>query len=326
MTSAPTASVAGRLALPYADSAPLIDSSDILRLSGTVPQFASHTAHFVSGGTVTPWSAAGLVAESNSVFGLIGSGGTATGGVAGAAYIDGSDGVRADRFASNPSGAALFVFDLADGNDVQLGTSTHAGEFYGDTYFTGDLDILGEGIDSTEIRDEPGLASQSLSSVIVPSAAYGAVLSRTISVPGPGYVFAIASSEAEITHTAGGFTRVEYGLSAVMNSPGFGVRFDLLPSSLPNGSYNNCITDTTVFSVGGAGSFTYYFVTKVTGGVATLFDPQMTLLYVPTAYGTLTATSTGPASRSRLPARPARTPDPGGDRPGVRKRAAAGDG
>ena len=50
-----------------------------------------------------------------------------------------------------------------------------------------------------------------------------------------------------------------------------------------------------LFEVAGAGTYTYYFLGDETSGAFTLYDAQLTLLYIPTQYGTVMPTIKGVA-------------------------------
>ncbi len=288
VTAAPTASVAGRLALPYSDTAGFLEDEDMFRLFAEFPVFGVHTAHFVHAGTTGGWSSAALVAESSTHFGIIASGAPAAAGVAGSAYIDGSTGVRAERGPENKTGQAMFVWDLATGNDAYFGTPTHSGRFLGDVDFFAEVQINGEEIDATEILDEPGLAHVVQSSFIQVPTELGAMVSRSITVPGPGYVIAIGDADVEQAHTSGTSSLVRAGVSDMSDALPFEATFIRKPPGAATGSYNTPFCESGVFQVPSAGTYTFYVVAQLSSGAsgsAQFYDTNLTLLYVPTAYG-----------------------------------------
>lgn len=307
VTSAPTAGVAGRLALPYADST-TGSTADLLHLSAWAPGANVHTAQFVHTGTIKSWASAAVVAQSHTTFGLIGSGGAGAGGATGVGLINGSFGVRADRLNGNPDGAALYVLDLADGNDVIMGNATHAGAFFGDVLLGAGVEIVGEEVDSTEVLDEPGVASASGPAIDVPTAGFAPIVTRSITAPGPGYVIAIASAEIEFSHTVGTTSLINYGVSSMSTGITGTPRFNSVPGTSASGLYSGCVGDQHVFPVM-AGLRTFYFTARQTIGVgAVMYDPQITLIYVPTTYGAVTANEGGGPGVARPLPRPPDSP------------------
>ncbi len=294
VTAAPTAGVARRLTLPFADTKSFLDGQDMLMLTADSPVFGVHTGHFVHSETVAEWVSAALIAESSTHFGIIGSGAPASAGVAGTAYIDGSTGVRAERGPGNATGMAMFVWDLATGNDSSFGTPTHSAQFTGDAQFFGEVQITGEEIDSTETLDEPGVASSTAEvQTDPPLGSFGAIVSRTITAPGPGYIIAIASSELEHSHTTGTSSVVYIGVSDSPTAVTGSLRFNNINSAAPSGLYSTCVSDQHVYPVAG-GSQTFYLTAQQFSGTgATFYNAQITLIYVPTAYGTVSAEEAG---------------------------------
>lgn len=186
-------------------------------------------------------------------------------------------------------GAALQV----DGN---YGGDTHV-SFNGSSsvMFNLDLDgnnaimLPGDAIGSTEILNEPGIASiiaHGNSSFLVGDA-YGPVTSRTITVPESGYILATSSLELELNHQ-GNSCFVTAGLSTSSNSVPTNQDLSFyLPSSASAGQYLMPSSPTAVFPVD-AGTHTIYMVANRVGTTdAVIWDAQLNLLYLPTAYGTV---------------------------------------
>jgi len=144
-------------------------------------------------------------------------------------------------------------------------------------------------ISSTETRDEAGLASRNShgSTYFTVNTSYGPMSSRTITVPTDGYILASSSMEIEMTHE-GTSCFVTAGLST--DSGSLPDNQDLsfyLPSTAAPGLYLMPSSPTAVFPVS-AGSHTIYIVARRVGtSDAVIWDGQLNLLFVPTAYGTV---------------------------------------
>ena len=152
-------------------------------------------------------------------------------------------------------------------------------------------------IASHEILDEPGTASSSEGiSVTILDGTLQTLLYRSITVPTDGYVQVIATGQTLINHVKGTLSAVELGVSDV--STAFPVNQDMalqLPDSAATGLYSFPVTVHGLFEVD-TGTHTFYFLAQENSGDFAVYDLQLTLLYVPTAYGTVAATSTGPGA------------------------------
>jgi hypothetical protein len=90
-------------------------------------------------------------------------------------------------------------------------------------------------------------------------------------------------------HTTGTISHAFLGISNVPTSlPGNQDLDFQIPVSAPTGVYSVPYGLTSMFTVESAGSYMYYCVVWVdTGSVISIADMQFSLLYVPTAYGTV---------------------------------------
>ncbi len=292
VTSVPTADVARQLALPYADVANVGDGQAAFQIENTDPLGWSIYARSGPSSGLTWNSATAIfdVAETGPLFGLI-TAGTAA-GIAGAGIHPGTNGLQAERYSANPTGSALFVFDLADGNDARFGTSDYSGDFSGPVRFLGAMDISGEEIDSTEISNEPGIAGSIPGSFVTVGTSTTNAAVRTITVPAAGFVLALANCDIQMSHTSGGGqTFVNIGVSDIFGSiPTDQDQLFRVPAASATGLYNTPGSAHGVFSVN-AGSNTFYMVTNgSSAGSNNLFDINFTLIYFPTAYGVVNAT------------------------------------
>lgn len=162
---------------------------------------------------------------------------------------------------------------------------------------TGDLSVNlpNNAVSKLEILDEPGAASYAEGSASValgtPATTIG---SQSITVPGAGYVLVVATGQLTITHTAGTGSSFVFGVSAnaaaLPNNQDVGLS---LPAALETGTYSLPVSVHGLFQVAGAGANTYYFLGEEFANPGTMFDVQLSLVYIPTAYGTVQPTLAG---------------------------------
>jgi hypothetical protein len=150
-------------------------------------------------------------------------------------------------------------------------------------------------IASHETLDEPGTASLSgsLSSVFLDGSVQ-TLLYRSIVVPANGYVQVIATAQAILTHVKGISSTADFGVSDTSIS--FPANQDValqIPDSAASGHYSFPVTVHGLFEVS-AGTHTFYFLAQEYSGDIAAYDLQLTLIYIPTAYGTVVSTLTGP--------------------------------
>lgn len=159
---------------------------------------------------------------------------------------------------------------------------------------TGDLSaqMPSSGITDSEIGDEPGVVSANNTNfVALTSSTPQSVISRSIVSPRNGYAIAWGQCAARITHTSGTATSGAVGLSDVATS--FGVAQDVnvqISSSAASGTYAIPVHVNGVFAVSGGTVRTIHIVATEVAGDIELEDLSLTILYVPTAYGTVTET------------------------------------
>lgn len=159
-----------------------------------------------------------------------------------------------------------------------------------DTALTGDGSFVvpGSSIGSAEVIDEPGVASENRPTGALLTASIATVTSRSITVPGPGFVIAWASCSMAVQRASDANGLLTIGLSdqpnTFLNSQQMVLQMP--PSQLTFGQYNFPGSAHAVFPIAGAGTYTYYFNGRASGfGNPQLFDSTITLLYVPTGYG-----------------------------------------
>lgn len=126
------------------------------------------------------------------------------------------------------------------------------------------------------------------------------LLSRSITTPSDtwtkGYVLVIATATIAFSHSNGTQSRVNFDVS---DTPS-GFHYTYKPSvfidaALPSGIYNVPVTSHGIFEITTAGLNTFYLMIEPINVSATVWGPRITLIFVPTAYGTVTATQTAGA-------------------------------
>lgn len=201
------------------------------------------------------------------------------------------------------SGSGSMFFDgVASGGGPRVSFNGGAApsDFVFDTNNTGNASaVLPTGaISAAEMFDEPGVANaadNSVGTTLSTTASFTNVISRSITVPGPGYVIVFGTLETLHSHSAGTETNLQFGVSdnptSQPSTQDMGVR---LASALSSGQYLLTNNSHSVFPVAAAGTFTYYVLARMNSGNGQTFDTELTCLYVPTAYGTVELT--GPRS------------------------------
>ncbi len=140
--------------------------------------------------------------------------------------------------------------------------------------------------------DEPGVASDTEGTATVSlDGTLQTLLSRSITAPAGGFVLVIASAQANCSHTSGVTSFATFGVSDTAGS--FPVNQDVafsIPSGLPtSASYSQPITLHGLFQVS-PGPLTFFLIGDESAGSWSVNDVQLSLIYFPTNYGTVTPT------------------------------------
>jgi hypothetical protein len=167
---------------------------------------------------------------------------------------------------------------------------------------TGDASVVFpiDALNSTELVNEPGVATNLNGNFYKLTGPLEVLLSRTITLPAAGYVLAIGTCQSSFYHINGSTSSVNFGVSTSSSSlPGSQDIGIYLPSTLPTGSYYFPVTPQTVFTLG-AGTHTLYLLGDQlaigAGGSIDAYDMQLTLIYIPTSYGTVSAPAASTSS------------------------------
>lgn len=174
-------------------------------------------------------------------------------------------------YISGSSRAALFKMSSSDDSSVELPVNSIADH---------------------EILDEPGAASAIEGLMWVElNGSIQSVISRSITVPTSGYIQAIATAQVWISHIQGIASEANFGVSNATG--GFPVNQDVmlrLADGIPSGTYDFPVTVHGLFEVASGGTFTYHLLGHEASGNIDVYDMQLTLLFIPTAYGTVSPT------------------------------------
>eukprot|EP00913_Durusdinium_trenchii_P006242 g5854.t1 len=207
------------------------------------------------------------------------------------------------RNSGGSSGGSAIGFQV-DGNfagteSTQVQLRGEANTMLFQTHVSGDASVQlpSDAINASEMINEPGIAFRASSggATLTPNASTIDIIDqRTINCPSSGYVLVIASAEADISHVNFASTYANFGVSNSAGSLPGGQDVELLlGNTLPGGSYDFPITVHSVFSVN-AGNNTFYFLgdQNSTSGTFDMNDVALSCLFVPTAYGTISAPAT----------------------------------
>ncbi|MEM1183522.1 MAG: hypothetical protein AAGI53_00825 [Planctomycetota bacterium] len=245
-----------------------------------------------------------------------------------ALQLYGGDGNPAVYFARDSDGTAGFLSVASDPsflNSIRLdGSFNGSGSprlgIFGDSVASFDMSSSGpasvslpvDAIESAEMFDEPGVASIWSSSFFRLTPTITTVFSRTITVPSDGFVVALGSFEAFVDHETGTDTAITMLLTTNPSGATPNYRTEIEASVATDLSLSRTIDLHNIFAVS-AGSTTVYARASATGGgdSTDLADRRLTLMYFPTAYGSITPRLPGDAQNTGEAFVPA--PAPRGD-------------
>lgn len=203
--------------------------------------------------------------------------------------VNGNDGTE-EPVVTIQGAARSAVFDMSNVGNASVALPTDA-------------------INAAETFDEPGVASALNGGTVGMDGTVQTLTSRTLTIPAAGYVLVIGTCQAQVGHVNGTASSANFGVSDAAGSlPSNQDVASTLAAALPSGTYTFPTTVHGLFTAT-AGSHTYYLIGQETGGNYTALDLQLTLVYLPTAYGTVQGTepqgiSTG-AEDMQAPVQPA---------------------
>ena len=207
---------------------------------------------------------------------------TTTGGTINIQQEDDSPGIYL-RGGSTSNGATLQMYSAGGSNTISL-----------DADLTGNAAaVLPAGsIYDAEILDEPGVAQALPSSAsLTTNGTVVNVGARTISCPTSGYVVVWATAQVNVSHTSGGGqSTIDFGVSNSSTTFPSDQDKDMgVPSGAPSGTYYLLGSAQKIFSVGSGNRTFYLLARKNSGNTHTVSASTLSLLFVPTSYGTVSA-------------------------------------
>lgn len=179
------------------------------------------------------------------------------------------------NLAAFSSGGSLLLTD-GGGNNVVLDASV-----VGDN--AAQLPV--NAINAAEMLNEPGVANNKTGTTVLGGGAL-TVTSRSITCPTAGYVIATVTGTLDLSHVNGGISQSSVWITddelVSLNKPRTAFT---VSGNAPSGNYATPYAVTGVFAVP-SGTTTFYLrANENAGGVVSAQDNQLTLLFVPTAYG-----------------------------------------
>jgi hypothetical protein len=174
---------------------------------------------------------------------------------------------------------------------VTINGSARDALFYMDQSGNSSVQLPLDAIYDAEILDEPGVASNKEGAAgITLDGTLQTLLSRSLTCPSSGYVLVIGTAQPQIGHVQGTTSSADFGVSASSSSlPDNQDMGLIIASGVPSGTFQYPVTVHGLFSVS-SGSNTFYLLADKSTGSFTVYDRQLTLVFIPTAYGTVTAT------------------------------------
>lgn len=151
---------------------------------------------------------------------------------------------------------------------------------------------------ASRLPDEPGMAASKVWDVIgflSLTHDWQTLTSRQIDVPAAGYVLAIGQAWTHYDHTYADYDGISFAVSEVPDDAPYETQAHFSTGyDVGSGSYSISLTPHGVFRVTAAGSYTYYLIGKKFDAVGTnVYSAELTLIYIPSAYGTVTTSKEG---------------------------------
>ena len=188
-----------------------------------------------------------------------------------------------------PTVEGFFVDGNADGTNeprVSITGSVRSATFDLGQSGNSSVTLPSDAIASAEILDEPGVASNDRHAEYILTGVTDVLTSRTLTVPADGYILAIATGEVISIHVNGTSCSGQFGLSDNPDAFMSVQNLTQIPSAAPTGTYRVALAANNIFPVS-AGSNTIYLLGLEISGNLRASDLELSLLFVPTAYGTV---------------------------------------
>ena len=190
------------------------------------------------------------------------------------------------------SSSRIDGFEVRDGSGAgEMAASIKGtnGVFF-DTGLTGPsaVQLPMDAIEAAEILDEAGTAHAYNSGPVSLNSGFNLALSRTITAPTSGFVLVMGSGELVATHNNGTSSVLQLSVSndcdATPTAPVSQQANLQIPSSYATGTFRVPTTVHGLFAVS-PGVTTFCTVVLLSGGSGQIDDQNLTLVFLPTAYG-----------------------------------------
>ncbi len=163
-------------------------------------------------------------------------------------------------------------------------------DFIVDLFESGDLSVQTpiDAIAAPEILNEAGVNSASSDGSLNTLEGLETIASTTVFAPTDGFILALAGIDFQFNHSNGTSSTVETGLN-IDDSASIPSLQDLdiqFPATAPSGIYNSSATPVGVFPVT-EGFRTVYLLAREVAGDVSVFDANLAMVFLPTAYGVL---------------------------------------
>ena len=187
-----------------------------------------------------------------------------------------------------------------DGNVGSGSRTTMAGGVTASVFDTGltgsaAVSLPTNAIQDTEMLDEAGMSNNANGSPVATPTGATVTMSRSITAPTDGYVLAIATGELILNHVTGATSTIQYSVSrdcdATPTAPLTQQTNYGLPTGAATGTYRVPSTVQGIFDVP-SGTTTFCAYVNVTSGSSSIDDQNLSLIFVPTAYGSIVSNLT----------------------------------
>ncbi len=215
----------------------------------------------------------------------------------------------ADMYVTDTLGNVRFsVWGYGYGGGGQLNLYNASGTrtiiLRGDGMGDGSVILPQDAIHSSEISNEAGVSSATNTGSMGPiNTGMNVLLQRSIVVPDSGYLMVIATAQIGLIHTNGTSSGASFGVS-LDDSTTLPANQDValyVTSTSPSMSFGQPVTVQGLFQVGPGTHTLYFLADKYSGGSFSAWDGQLSVVYFPTAYGTVTPTKMEPGKASENP-------------------------
>jgi len=192
------------------------------------------------------------------------------------------------------SSLALMSVNVGIAEEPAIGLFNSTQTFLVDLAASGDASVFlpESGVSSFELQSEPGVAAAvNTNFVTLTSTSPASVISRTITPPASGYILALGQTVCRISHAQGTQTSGAVGLSD--DGVNLGTAQDvnvILSNNAASGSYGIPLHVNGVFPASAGVAKTIHILASEASGDIDLEDLSLTLVYLPTSYGTVSPT------------------------------------